>query len=89
MQYSSDVREPLWLPRRCPDVRYHLQACLVQANLGAVNAAADLQAACSGFAYGLVTAASYINTGIYKNVLVIGGEVLSRILNWKDQVLKR
>ena len=69
-----------------PDMPLPSTACLVQANLGAVNAAAfDLQAACSGFAYGLVTAASYINTGIYKNVLVIGGEVLSRILNWKDR----
>ena len=69
-----------------PDMPLPSTACLVQSNLGAVNAAAfDLQAACSGFAYGLVTAASYINTGIYKNVLVIGGEVLSRILNWKDR----
>ncbi len=61
-------------------------ACLVQANLGATKAAAyDLHAACSGFVYGLITAASYINTGVCKNVLIIGAEILSRVVNWKDR----
>ena len=61
-------------------------ACLVQANLGAVNAAAyDLEAACSGFAYGIITASAMINAGMHKNVLVIGVEVLSRVLNMKDR----
>lgn len=61
-------------------------ACIVQANLGATKAAAfDLGAACSGFVYGLITAGSYINMNMFKNVLVIGVEVLSRVLNWKDR----
>ena len=61
-------------------------ACVVQANLGASHAAAyDLGAACSGFVYGLNTAGSYVNTGFFKNVLVIGVEVLSRVVNWKDR----
>lgn len=61
-------------------------ACVVQANLGASQAAAfDLGAACSGFVYGLNTAGSYVNTGFFKHVLVIGVEVLSRVVNWKDR----
>lgn len=61
-------------------------ACLVQANLGATKAAAfDLGAACSGFVYGLITAGSYVNNQFFKNVLVIGVEVMSRVLNWKDR----
>lgn len=69
-----------------PDMAIPSTACLVQANLGATKAAAfDLQAACSGFVYGLITAASYVNTGIHKHVLVIGVEVLSRRVNWKDR----
>lgn len=61
-------------------------ACLVQANLGAKNAAAfDLHAACSGFVYGLITATSYIKSGMCKHVLVIGAEILSRVVNWKDR----
>lgn len=69
-----------------PDMSIPSTACLVQANLGAVNATCyDLQAACSGFVYGLITAASYINTGIFKNVIVVGSEILSRRINWKDR----
>lgn len=69
-----------------PDMSIPSTACLVQANLGAVNATCyDLQAACSGFVYGLITAASYINTGIFKNVIVVGAEILSRRINWKDR----
>lgn len=61
-------------------------ACLVQAAIGAKNAAAfDLYAGCSGFVYGAITANSYISSGMYNKVLVIGAEVLSRYVNWKDR----
>jgi 3-oxoacyl-[acyl-carrier-protein] synthase III len=61
-------------------------ACQVQAQLGAANAVAfDLTAACSGFVFGLVTAAQYIRTGVYKNVLLIGADILSRWVDWKDR----
>jgi 3-oxoacyl-[acyl-carrier-protein] synthase III len=61
-------------------------ACLIQANLGAVNAVAfDLGAACSGFVFGMVTAAQFLETGVYRNVLVIGADLLSRWLNWEDR----
>jgi 3-oxoacyl-[acyl-carrier-protein] synthase-3 len=61
-------------------------ACQVQTLLGASRAVAfDLTAACSGFVFALVTAAQYIRTGVYENVLVIGADVLSRWVDWSDR----
>ncbi|HIK03683.1 MAG TPA: beta-ketoacyl-ACP synthase 3 [Trichormus sp. M33_DOE_039] len=61
-------------------------ACKVQAELGATQAVAfDLTAACSGFVFGLVTAAQYIKTGVYRNVLLIGADILSRWVDWQDR----
>jgi 3-oxoacyl-[acyl-carrier-protein] synthase-3 len=61
-------------------------ACLVQAELGALKAVAfDLTAACSGFIFGLVTAAQFIRAGAYQNVLLIGADVLSRWVDWNDR----
>jgi 3-oxoacyl-[acyl-carrier-protein] synthase-3 len=58
----------------------------VQAGLGATKAAAfDLTAACSGFVFGLVTAAQFIRTGVYQNILLIGADVLSRWVDWGDR----
>ena len=58
----------------------------VQEILGAERAVAfDLVAACSGFVFGLVTASQYIRTGVYKNVLLIGADVLSRWVDWQDR----
>ncbi|MBD2230589.1 beta-ketoacyl-ACP synthase III [Phormidium tenue] len=61
-------------------------ACRVQVALGATRAVAfDLTAACSGFVFALVTAAQYIRTGVFKNVVVIGADVLSRWTDWDDR----
>lgn len=61
-------------------------ACQVQNLLGASRAVAfDLTAACSGFVFGLVTAAQYIRTGVYRHVLVIGADLLSRWVDWSDR----
>ncbi len=61
-------------------------ACIVQENLGAKKAAAfDLQAACAGFLYGLQVGVQFIQSGTYQNVLVIGGECLSRISDIYDR----
>ncbi len=61
-------------------------ACLVQERIGAVNAAAfDLSAACPGFLFALSVGRQYIATGTYKNVLCIGGEALSRIIDIHDR----
>ncbi|WP_017754626.1 beta-ketoacyl-ACP synthase III [Calidifontibacillus oryziterrae] len=69
-----------------PDSPFPSVACLVQERLGANNAAAmDIGAACAGFMYGMVTAQQFIQTGTYKNVLVIGVEKLSKITDWNDR----
>lgn len=61
-------------------------ACQIQAILGADRAIAfDITAACSGFIVGLVTAAQFIRTGVYRNVLVIGADILSRWVDWSDR----
>ena len=69
-----------------PDMLFPSTACLVQNNLKAGKAAAyDLAAGCSGFMYAIVTSSQFIKTGLYKHVLVIGAESLSRILDWTDR----
>jgi 3-oxoacyl-[acyl-carrier-protein] synthase-3 len=62
-------------------------ACIVQKKLGMTNnsAAVDVQAVCSGFVYAVSTADAFIRAGVHKNVLVIGSEVFSRILNFDDR----
>ena len=61
-------------------------ACIIQERLGAKQAAAmDIGAACSGFIYGMVTASKFIETNMYKHVLVIGVEKLSKITDWTDR----
>jgi len=69
-----------------PDTLLPATACWLQAKIGARKAfAMDVNAACSGFLYALSTADQYIQTGKSRTVLVIGAEVLSRFLNWKDR----
>lgn len=61
-------------------------ACIVQKNIGAMKAAAfDINAGCSGFVYGLTLGESFIKSGVYEKVLVIGAETLSRIVDWQDR----
>jgi 3-oxoacyl-[acyl-carrier-protein] synthase III len=61
-------------------------ACQIQAQLGATKAVAfDLTAACSGFVFGVVTAAQFLRSGTYKNILVIGADLLSRWVDWSDR----
>ncbi len=61
-------------------------ASQVQADLGATRAAAfDLTAACSGFVFGMVTAAQFIRTGAYRTIVLIGADVLSRWTDWDDR----
>jgi 3-oxoacyl-[acyl-carrier-protein] synthase-3 len=69
-----------------PDMPFPSTACLVQQKLGARRAAAfDLEAACSGFIYGLEIGQQFIMSRTYDTVLVIGAEKLSSIVNWKDR----
>ena len=61
-------------------------ACEVQAAIGAEAAVAfDMNAACSGFMFAMHTAYAYLQSGIYKNALIIGAETLSRIMDWSDR----
>ena len=69
-----------------PDLTFPSTATIVQDKIKAKNAFAfDLQAVCSGFVYAITTADSFIRSGQAKNVLVIGAETLSKILDWEDR----
>ena len=69
-----------------PDMPFPATANLIATEIGAVNAFSyDLAAACSGFIFGLVTGAKFIESGTYKKVLVIGGDKMSSIINYKDR----
>lgn len=70
-----------------PDCIFPSAATLVQERLGAHTggAAFDVQAVCSGFLYALVTAEKFIRSGSHQRALVIGADVFSRILDWKDR----
>ncbi len=68
-----------------PDMLMPSAACAVQRRLGAVAPAVDLNAACAGFMYALVTGMQFIRTGCSRRVLVIGSDVMSRIINPSDR----
>ena len=69
-----------------PDFQFPATACIVAANLGAVGKPAfDIEIACSGFIYALPMAASFVRAGVFRRVLFIGVETLSRILNFEDR----
>ena len=69
-----------------PDTLVPNTACLVQSELGAVNAVAfDISAACSGFVFALNLVDAYMQAGVHKTALIIGAETLSRIVDWSDR----
>ena len=69
-----------------PDMIFPGTACILQDKLGVKNGAAfDVQAVCTGFIYALATADKFIRSNAHKCALVVGAEVFSRILNWKDR----
>ena len=69
-----------------PDYFTPNTACIVQRNIGAVNAAAfDFNAACSSFITGMVTASQFIENGVYKNILIVCADVLSKATDYKDR----
>lgn len=69
-----------------PDSPFPSVACRIQEKLGATKAAAmDVSAACAGFMYGMVTGKQFIETSVYKYVLVVGVEKLSKITDWNDR----
>jgi 3-oxoacyl-[acyl-carrier-protein] synthase-3 len=69
-----------------PDFQFPATACIVASNLGAVGKAAfDIEIACSGFIYALPMAASFVRAGVFRRVMIIGVETLSRIMNFEDR----
>jgi 3-oxoacyl-[acyl-carrier-protein] synthase-3 len=73
-----------------PDMTFPAAANIVATAVGAVNAFSyDMGAACSGFLYGLTTGASFIESGRYKKVIVIGGDKMSAILDYTDRTTCR
>jgi 3-oxoacyl-[acyl-carrier-protein] synthase-3 len=82
---AADV-DLIVLATSTPDMVFPSSACLLQAKLGVKKGAAfDVQAVCSGFVYALATADLFIRSGQHKCALVVGAEVFSRILDWKDR----
>jgi 3-oxoacyl-[acyl-carrier-protein] synthase-3 len=68
------------------DMPFPSTACFLQSKLEAVNAVGfDINAACSGFLYGLYVADGFIRSGMHKRILVVGTEVLSRVTDWTDR----
>jgi 3-oxoacyl-[acyl-carrier-protein] synthase-3 len=68
------------------DMKFPATACLVQEQIGSRNAVAfDVSAACSGFLYAMQIASGLMEVGLYRHALVIGGEVLTSMVNWEDR----
>jgi len=83
---SIDEIDAIIVGTATPDMLFPSTACLVQKNLGSTGVPAfDISAACSGFLYGLSIAEGFVRSGLYRNVLVVGAETLTRILDWNDR----
>lgn len=83
---SPEEIEMIVLATVTPDMLFPATACLIQDRLGATKAwGFDLQAACSGFVYALTVGAQFVGAGSHKKVLVIGSDVMTSILDFKDR----
>jgi 3-oxoacyl-[acyl-carrier-protein] synthase III len=82
-QTASDV-DLILVATMTPDHFTPSTACIVQAKLGAVCGAIDLNAACSGFMYSLTAGAQFVRTGCYRRVLVIGADKMSMVVDPRD-----
>lgn len=85
-EVSADEIELIIVATCTADMQLPSTACMVQKEIGAKHAVAfDLSAACSGFLFALNTAHAYFTAGIYKKALIIGTEVLSKLVDWTDR----
>ena len=83
---SAEDVDVIILATLTPDLGFPASACLLQARLGCHRAYAfDISAACSGFLYGLEIASALLSSGRAKNILLVGAEKLSQIVNWTDR----
>ncbi|MDT8903615.1 3-oxoacyl-ACP synthase III family protein [Anaeroselena agilis] len=81
---APDEVDLLIVATQTPDRPVPSAACALQRRLGLSGAAFDLNAACSGFVYALTVGAQFIATGSYRNILVVGAEVVSHTVDWDD-----
>ncbi len=83
---STEDLDMIIVATNSPDTLFPSVAARVQGGLGAVNSGAmDIQAGCTGCIYAMTVGASGIASGLWRNVLVIGAEILSRIVDWEDR----
>jgi 3-oxoacyl-[acyl-carrier-protein] synthase-3 len=83
---SADEIDLIVVATVSPDFPFPSTACLIQNNIKASRAAAfDISAACSGFLYALLLVEKMIITGTIRNAIVVGAEVLSRVVDWSDR----
>src|SRR4029077_18898836 len=69
-----------------PDMMFPSTACLIQHKIGATNAGGfDISAACSAFTYSVTTASQMVATGAHEHALVVGADVMSSIIDYKDR----
>jgi 3-oxoacyl-[acyl-carrier-protein] synthase III len=83
---GADELDLILVATMTPDMILPSMSCVLQEKLGARKAAAfDIYAACSGFIYGMSVADAFIRSGLYKNILLVGAEILSRFTDWEDR----
>ena len=85
-QLSASDLDLILVATVTPDSFFPSAACRISAELGATGCPAfDLQAACSGFVYGLILAEQFLRSGTAKNILLVGSERLSSVVDWRDR----
>jgi len=84
-EISASEIDLIILATTTPDKIFPATATMLQNRIGANCPAFDLQAVCAGFIFALTTAQQYIENGVYKNVLVVGSETMSRIVDWSNR----
>ncbi len=83
---GADELDLILVATMTPDMILPSMGCVLQEKLGAKKAAAfDIYAACSGFIYGLSIASAFIKADAYRNILLVGAEILSRFTDWEDR----
>ncbi len=85
-EIEADQIDLILVATLTPDHAFPSSACMIQHRLGAIKSAAfDVQAACTGYVYGLAIAKAFIESGLYKNVLMVAAEKLSSIIDYTDR----
>mgnify|MGYP006272443051 CR=1 FL=1 len=83
---AADELDAILVATISPDYVFPATACLLQKRLGARTVASfDLSAACTGFLYGLQIAGAFIESGRYRNILLVGVDTLSKVVDWEDR----